>query len=370
MDNKDSQDQQPGEETLHPGTLETNELWALISESVRDYAIFTTDLERWVTSWNAGAQAILGYHQEQIVGQLADCIFTPEDQRAGAPQQEAQTALRKGKAEDERWHIRQDGSRLYGSGMTTPLRDEAGMIIGLVKVMRDLTAQKLAEEALRASEHRYRQLATELDQQVQTRTQELERLVAELRRTNANLELFAAVASHDLQAPLRKVLQFGDLLRREHGDRLGPGGAYLERMQTAASRMSRLITDLLTFSRLTSEPVHKVPVSLSSVLESVLSDLEVVIEESGAELRIDPLPMVEGDPTQLGQLFANLLTNALKFRRADQPLVISVGYQSVEAAEVPAGLLISPTARVYHHIAVADNGIGFDEQYRDRIFQA
>ncbi|XWW44703.1 PAS domain S-box protein [Fibrella sp. USSR17] len=133
-----------------------SELQRLILNNARDHAVFTTDLSRRVRSWNFGASSMFGYTETDIVGQLGDLLFTEEDRQDGAPQQEANRAIREGYAENERWHRCKDGSRVYGSGTTTPLRSEAGLTIGLVKIMRNLTRQKLAEEAQHASEERWR----------------------------------------------------------------------------------------------------------------------------------------------------------------------------------------------------------------------
>lgn len=128
---------------------QSEERQRLILESAKDYAIFTLDLNRKVTSWNAGAQLMLGYSNEEIIGQVADVLFVPEDRKQRAPEMEVEKAAREGRAENERHHLRKDGSRPYCSGMVRPLSDPNGQVIGFVKIMRDLTAEKQNEEAMR-----------------------------------------------------------------------------------------------------------------------------------------------------------------------------------------------------------------------------
>jgi PAS domain S-box-containing protein len=195
-----------------------------------------------------------------------------------------------------------------------------------------------------------------------------------LLRSNDNLQRFAYIASHDLQEPLRKVQQFGDLLRVGYGDQLSEGLEYLNRMQSAASRMSTLIKDLLTFSRIaTRQDAHEL-VSLTELVKQAIEDLELVITESRAVVTIDGLPTVVGDAGQLSQLFTNLLSNGLKFRRTDEsgepiPPQIRFTTQLVLLHELPPALKPARTAARYHRIDISDDGIGFDEKYLDRIFQ-
>jgi two-component system CheB/CheR fusion protein len=128
---------------------ESEERMRLLLESAKDYAIFTIDAERRVDSWNPGAEAMFGYKESEILGQSGDVLFTPEDRAKGDPTREAETAAREGKAGNERWHIRKDGSVFYGSGMVSRVRDKSGGLRGFVKIMRDLTESKRTQEALR-----------------------------------------------------------------------------------------------------------------------------------------------------------------------------------------------------------------------------
>lgn len=190
-----------------------------------------------------------------------------------------------------------------------------------------------------------------------------------LMRSNENLQTFAYVASHDLQEPLRKIQQFGDLLKTQYGDSTGDALVYIERMQTAAGRMSTLIKDLLDFSRLATQRVPTRWVSLQEVVGEVLSTLELPLQETGAQVSLEPLPTVMGDASQLNQLVQNLLANALKFRRPGVSPRIAVKARRVSADHLPQGLTLNRNASGYHRIDIVDNGIGFEEKYVDRIFQ-
>ena len=176
-----------------------------------------------------------------------------------------------------------------------------------------------------------------------------------LERSNQALAQFAYVASHDLQEPLRKIRAFGGMLEDECGDQLGVDGHdYMARMLNAAKRMQQLIGDLLALSRITTRGKPFAPVAMGQVLADVLSDLETRIEETGGQVDVSELPTIDADETQMRQLFQNLLGNALKFNREGVPPRIKV-----RAAEAVDGSC---------RVEVADNGIGFDEKYTDRIF--
>jgi PAS domain S-box-containing protein len=131
-----------------PAFWESVELYRLIVESAQDFAIFTIDIDNKITSWNRGAKRVLGYSEAEAIGMSAKEIFTPDDRAKKEPEKEIVTARRKGRAQDERWHLRKGGSRLWGSGLMMPLRDDTERIVGYLKIFRDLTDRKMAQDAL------------------------------------------------------------------------------------------------------------------------------------------------------------------------------------------------------------------------------
>ena len=255
-----------------------------------------------------------------------------------------------------------------------PYHDAENKITGIMVVANEITQQVMARQLIETSEAKYRQLSEDLDERVQQRTLELDAMNRDLVRSNQNLEKFAYIASHDLQEPLRKIQAFGDLLKSHHADGLGKGLDYLQRMQSAASRMSVLITDLLTYSRISTRQQAASAVPLSQTLNQVLDNLSLHVAETKASIKIGSLPTVQGDASQLGQLFQNLLSNALKFCRKDEEgkllnPVIMIHCEEVPARALPPGTKPTRQADRYHRIDVADEGIGFEEKYTDRIFQ-
>lgn len=182
----------------------------------------------------------------------------------------------------------------------------------------------------------------------------------ELERSNDELQQFAYVSSHDLQEPLRKIQAFGDRFQQRYADVLDERGLdYLRRMQDAASRMQILIQDLLAFSRVGTQTRPFAPVDLADVVTDVLTDLETRFEETKGGIRVAQLPLVEADATQMRQLFQNLISNALKFHRPGVPPEIEI-----HCNRITDGL----DDREFYQIVVADNGIGFEEKYNERIF--
>lgn len=234
----------------------------------------------------------------------------------------------------------------------------AFLLLGMIALARiNLNSQ----EKLRLS---LEEQNLDLTQKVEERTQELTLYSEELARSNRELEDFAFVASHDLQEPLRKIRAFGDRLNSAYADELGDKGAdYLMRMKNAAERMSALISDLLAYSRVTTRGKEFVDVDLSKIVSGILSDLEIAIEESDAKIEVDDLPIIQADPSQMHQLFVNLVSNAIKFRHAEKPPTIIFTHTEEDIKDE-----VTHITSAWNIFVIEDNGIGFEQEFAEKIF--
>ncbi|MDR3608584.1 MAG: ATP-binding protein [Oligoflexia bacterium] len=223
-----------------------------------------------------------------------------------------------------------DGSFYWVNTTIVPFLNEKGRPYEYVSIRYEITQRKVAEEQLRIYADR-------------------------LEHSNRELQDFASIAAHDLQEPLRKIQAFGDRLKTKFDAQLSDEGRdYLERMLSSARRMRKLIDDLLTYSRVTTKAQPFVATDLNQVLSDVLSDLELRIEQvKGKVVHKDPLPTLDADPSQMRQLFQNLISNALKFHKKDISPVVEISVKLFKNHCI---------------LSVADNGIGFDEKYLDKIF--
>jgi two-component system, chemotaxis family, CheB/CheR fusion protein len=246
---------------------------------------------------------------------------------------------------------RHDGEYCWHIVKASPKKNADGSIMMWVGTFTDIDEQKSANELL--------------EQRVKERTRELQQINEELESSNIELQQFASVASHDLKEPLRKIHMFSNLIRDKYCNNIDQGAvSYLERIINSSARMTTLVNDLLSFSRLSVNQLFK-PTDLGQLLKDILTDLELVIQEKNAVINIGKLPEIEAVPGQMRQVFQNLLSNALKFSRKDVPPVINMKCDMVAAKSFD-----SPPVEHgnYCRITISDNGIGFDEQYRDKIF--
>jgi PAS domain S-box-containing protein len=234
------------------------------------------------------------------------------------------------------------GKEIWIETVKVPFRSHDHRLIGLVGISSDITQRRADQERLK-------------------------HFAQALQKSNEELQNFASVASHDLQEPLRKIQAFGDRLRVRCGEQLGEQGLdFLARMLNAAERMQVLIQDLLKLSRVTTRAQPFEQCDLDEVLNGVLSDLEVKIATTAAQIQRTPLGIIEADATQMRQLFQNLLTNALKFHKPDEPPCIEIRGRTFENTDhLLPGLPVS--ARLIE-IQIRDHGIGFEPRFAEQIF--
>ena len=267
-----------------------------------------------------------------------DLIHPDDADRQRARWQLAVARAAGGYNEEFRLRRAGDGEYRWMLSVAVPLRDAAGAVVEWVGTLTDIEDQKQQSQTLaqmvRTRTAQLEEANDSLTHEVAERTaaeQRVRTVAVELERSNDELEKFAYVASHDLQEPLRKIQAFGDRLLTKCRDQLPENGKeYVDRMLGAAGRMRRLIDDLLTFSRVTTHRRPFVRVELGKLLRDVVSDLEVRIAQTGGTVTVGDLPDLDGDFTQMRQLFQNLIANALKFHRADAPPVVEVTGELVD----------------------------------------
>jgi PAS domain S-box-containing protein len=319
----------------------------MISE-VQDYAIILLDPSGNVQNWNNGARLIKGYSAKEIIGKSFKTFYSNEDQLSGLPDQLLKEALRTGRVAHEGWRVRKDGTRFWGSVVITALHNLQGDLIGFSKVTRDLTERKFAEDALKTS-------AAQLDLKNKT-----------LARLNDELASFTNIASHDLREPLRKIQMFAGRMKEVVSDPVKVQ-EYLEKVASTTARMQELIEDLLSYSEASEEGNKLEEVNLNNVITAVLTDLEVLINEKHAEIETGKLPVIKGVRHQLHQLFLNLISNAVKFTRPGVTPIVMIQSKLIKGPDIP-GQIANGTNQ-YFNITVKDNGIGFDSQHANRIFE-
>ena len=279
-----------------------------------------------ITDVNRATELVTGYFRNELIGTDFSGYFTePEKAREGYQQ-----VFREGLVLDYELEIQ------HRDGYVTPVlynasiyRNESGEVIGIFAAARDITERKKAERLLKSK-------------------------LEELARSNAELEQFAYISSHDLQEPLRMIASYLQLLQRKYQGRLDEkADKYIYFAVDGASRMQDLINDLLEFSRVTTKAREFEPTDCKSLLDQVVSDLEVSIKENEASISYGTLPVVMADYMQLAQVFQNLISNAIKFRSDKVPEI------EISAEKKADGWLFS----------IKDNGIGIDPKFSERIFE-
>lgn len=299
--------------------------------NIKDHSIFMTDAEGNITSWNKEAERIIGYSEEEILGRSFSVIFSPEDIQRGVPEQELRIAREQGRAEDERWHVRKDGSRFWALGIVTPRHDGRGNLEGFSKILRDMTDRKLAEQLL----HEQSEALKEADQ-----------------RKND----FLAMLGHELRNPLAGIANGVQVLKM-----VGSDGQDAVEMQDVIERqaghMAHLIDDLLDVSRISRGKIllRKKRVDLAEVVRSTVEGYRRRMEEHGLILALnlpDESLWIDGDPIRLAQVVGNIVNNAMKF--TDPGGRISVILKNDDGMA---------------KVTVTDTGIGMEPHLIQRLFE-
>jgi PAS domain S-box-containing protein len=319
------------------GLQASEERLRLLIEGARDFAILMLDPTGCIMSWNTGAERVLGFSEEEAVGQPFAILFTPEDRDAGAPERELVEASRVGRAFDERWHVRKDGSRLWGSGVTTALRESDGTLQGFVKVLRDETARRQAQ--------------TERDELL-SREKAARRNAEDAIRVR---DQFVATMSHELRTPLSAILLWTKLL--QNGtigmERLKEG---LEAIERSAEAQKQLINDLLDTSRIKAGKLRldMRDTELAPLVKAAIDTIAPTAEAKRMRVEADlakDIGNVWADPDRLQQVVWNLLTNAVKFTPSGGRVEVWLGRNGGEI-----------------ELRVADTGKGIEPKFLERVF--
>ena len=298
-------------------------------DSRGDYAIFMLDANGYVGSWNRGAQQIKGYSREEIIGQHFSVFYPLEDRRQGKPERDLDIAAREGRFEEEGKRVREDGSEFWGNIVLSAVRDRTGALAGFVKVTRDLTERRGAQERALADDKA-------------------------LKAVNAELEAFTYSVSHDLRAPIRQIEGFSRILAERLGTSADREVSHcLRRIQEGSRQMGRLVDDLLQLAQLGRQDARRLRVPLDSLIRDVMANLRTETTGRDIEWRVEELPLVVCDAGLMHVLFTNLLSNAVKYTRKKPKAVIEIGHLFKDRELV---------------IYVRDNGVGFDMKYADKLF--
>jgi PAS domain S-box-containing protein len=288
--------------------------------------VFSFDLHGHFLSINDAGQQLLGLSEAKIIGQHFTALIANDQQAQIRGHLQAASA---GTPQHYETRLQDRQHKVLTLDVTNlPIMVDA-QIVGVFGIAKDISERQQTQQALQAT-------------------------LLELERSNKELQEFAFVASHDLQEPLRKIQAFSERLASRSTALDDECRDYLQPMTSAAARMQALIIDLLNYSRVNTRGQPLQPLDLNLLLDEVLGDMETAIEQSQARIDYPRLPAVLGDPSQLRQLLQNLLSNALKFQAPGNRPLIRLYVETQNAA--------------HWTLCIADNGIGFEEKYLDRIF--
>jgi two-component system CheB/CheR fusion protein len=309
----------------------------LVAESTNDYAILTTDADGCVTSWNKGAERIFGYGEGEMLGQTLDRLYPPEDLERGVPEEELRRAREEGRSEDERWHLRRDGSRFFASGVTSPLGPNAAY--GYAKIARD--------ETERVRQNHEREEALSQEQQRRSSAQS----------ASAMKDEFLAIMSHELRQPLNMISINADLLGRIPEVRQSATAVRCtEAIRTSVLSQATIIEDLLDLSRVRTGKLtlSVAPVDAAKVVKAIVDVTRADPASQGLEFATSGLEegmLVMADTVRLEQIVMNLVSNAIKFTPAGGRISLALaredGNMRLDVADSGQGIAAGSLSKVF-----------------------
>jgi signal transduction histidine kinase len=317
------------------------------TEELLQFGSWAWDLTTDTVSWTSGLYALLGYRPGEVESTTdLDCYLRHVLDEYQQPFQDVIHHALQEKTDFSYEYIIKTNSGLLKNISTKGklVMDETGTIVKVLCINRDITALRSFEK----------------DQ---------ERNIRELNRSNKDLEEFAYIASHDLQEPLRKVSMFTERLKAKYDKSLDKEGElFIERILVSAANMRTLIDNLLDFSRANRRSHTFDQVNIKTILEGVISELELKIEETASTINLSGnFPTLEAVTSEMTQLFGNILSNAIKFRKND--VVAEINVHAAKLGKSEKHVLGLPHNNTFHKIEVQDNGIGFEPEYAEKIFQ-
>ena len=349
----------PTTETISPDA----DTLRLLVDSTTDYAIFLLDPEGYVASWNTGAQRIKGYAAQEIVGRHFSTFYTEDAIQQKWPDHELAEATRVGRFEDEGWRVRKDGTMFFANVVITALRDAGGTLRGFAKVTRDISERRVHEQRIER-----------LTRELEGRVVELATINRELEQKGAENESFVYGVSHDLRSPLVNLQGFSQELSlssaaleallarpdvpedvRQQAQTLIQGqlAESIRYIHDAVKHLGRIIDGLLRLSRVGRVEYESEDVDLNVVVSEILAAMHTTVLASGGQVVVQHLPHVRGDRTAIGQIFANVIGNALKSFEVGREGLVEI-------------FAIDGSPPVF---AIKDNGIGIPLEYQSRLFQ-
>ncbi len=316
---------------LHKTYIPTGEFYSQVLDSLQDYSIFTLDTDYLINSWNSGATNIFGYETEEIVGKSFDIIFTEEDVQNKIPSNEIELSLKKGRASDNRWHVRKDKTLFWAYGLVFPLLGTDGELLGYVKILRELTDRKKSEDAIK-------------------------KYIADLEELNTHKESVLAILSHDLRSPLAGIIGTVDYLRNNFTT-MKPENLQemLELVYTSANDELNMLDNLVEWARIkyAAEVFSPSIIELVRCIESVYVTLGDTAKLKSIKLlhKIQEKTLVFADEKMLLSILQNIVSNSIKHSSEDGKIIIS--------SKCKDNNII---------VEVKDTGIGMSKEIQEKLF--